>query len=119
MILDRTTAPYTVDVTATVLEALRRSDRCRRALFVTTDKVYRSADGVPWVHLDIAGPAFNEGKPFGYMDPGDWIGFTGFMADQGQIRERIPTGELLTNTLLPGEIPETSGQTAAGQKKES
>ncbi|MGQ0631097.1 MAG: leucyl aminopeptidase [Sporichthyaceae bacterium] len=28
------------------------------------------ADGVPWVHLDIAGPAFNEGEPFGYTPKG-------------------------------------------------
>ena len=28
------------------------------------------ADGVPWVHLDIAGPAFNEGAPFGYTPKG-------------------------------------------------
>jgi len=27
-------------------------------------------DGVPWVHLDIAGPAFNQGKPFGYTPKG-------------------------------------------------
>lgn len=28
------------------------------------------ADGVPWVHLDIAGPAFNQKKPFGYTPKG-------------------------------------------------
>jgi leucyl aminopeptidase len=28
------------------------------------------ADGVPWVHLDIAGPAFNQGKPYGYTPKG-------------------------------------------------
>jgi leucyl aminopeptidase len=22
--------------------------------------------GVPWAHLDIAGPSYNEGEPFGY-----------------------------------------------------
>jgi leucyl aminopeptidase len=27
-------------------------------------------DGVPWVHLDIAGPAFNQGKPHGYTPKG-------------------------------------------------
>jgi leucyl aminopeptidase len=27
-------------------------------------------DGVPWVHLDIAGPAFNQGNPFGYTPKG-------------------------------------------------
>ena len=35
--------------TAVMLEAIRCSDRCGRGLFVTTDKVYKSADGVPWV----------------------------------------------------------------------
>ena len=28
------------------------------------------ADGIPWVHLDIAGPAFNEGSPSGYTPKG-------------------------------------------------
>ncbi|HEY8300484.1 MAG TPA: leucyl aminopeptidase [Jatrophihabitans sp.] len=27
-------------------------------------------DGIPWVHLDIAGPAFNTKKPFGYTPKG-------------------------------------------------
>jgi leucyl aminopeptidase len=27
-------------------------------------------DATPWVHLDIAGPAFNEGGPFGYTPKG-------------------------------------------------
>jgi leucyl aminopeptidase len=28
------------------------------------------ADGIPWAHLDIAGPAFNEGDPWGYTPKG-------------------------------------------------
>ena len=28
------------------------------------------ADGVPWVHLDVAGPAFNNGGPWGYTPKG-------------------------------------------------
>jgi leucyl aminopeptidase len=28
------------------------------------------ADGITWAHLDIAGPAFNEGAPFGYTPKG-------------------------------------------------
>jgi leucyl aminopeptidase len=28
------------------------------------------ADGVPWAHLDIAGPAFNQGQPHGYTPKG-------------------------------------------------
>jgi leucyl aminopeptidase len=27
-------------------------------------------DGVPWAHLDIAGPAFHEGEPYGYTPKG-------------------------------------------------
>jgi leucyl aminopeptidase len=27
-------------------------------------------DGVPWAHLDIAGPAFHEGEPYGYVPKG-------------------------------------------------
>lgn len=27
-------------------------------------------DGLPWAHLDVAGPAYNTGKPYGYNAPG-------------------------------------------------
>ena len=27
-------------------------------------------DGVKWAHLDIAGPAFNNGEPYGYTPKG-------------------------------------------------
>jgi leucyl aminopeptidase len=27
-------------------------------------------EGIPWAHLDIAGPAFNDGGPFGYTPKG-------------------------------------------------
>jgi leucyl aminopeptidase len=26
--------------------------------------------GVPWAHLDIAGPAYNDGSPYGYTPKG-------------------------------------------------
>jgi leucyl aminopeptidase len=28
------------------------------------------ADATPWAHLDIAGPGFFDGKPYGYVAPG-------------------------------------------------
>ncbi len=28
------------------------------------------AEGVQWVHIDVAGPAFNTGGPFGYVGKG-------------------------------------------------
>jgi leucyl aminopeptidase len=28
------------------------------------------AEGTPWAHLDIAGPAFNDGSAYGYVSPG-------------------------------------------------
>lgn len=46
------------------------------------------------------------GEPFGYMDPREWERFAGFLADQGQIGSRPAAEELLSNELLPGEIPE-------------
>ena len=27
-------------------------------------------EGTPWAHLDIAGPAFHDKKPYGYVSPG-------------------------------------------------
>jgi leucyl aminopeptidase len=27
-------------------------------------------EGTPWAHLDIAGPSFNEGSPWGYTPKG-------------------------------------------------
>jgi len=58
--------------------------------------------------VDVTLPLFfpPAGKPFGFMDPGEWADFAGFLADQGQIEARPETEELLTNDLLPGEIPE-------------
>lgn len=47
-----------------------------------------------------------KGRPFGYMDAGEWDKFAGFMADQGQIEQRLRADQLLTNELLPGRIPE-------------
>jgi putative hydroxymethylpyrimidine transport system substrate-binding protein len=44
--------------------------------------------------------------PYGYMDPTEWEEFIGFMADQGEIGVRFEPGEVLTNELLPGEIPD-------------
>jgi len=43
-------------------------------------------------------------KPFGYMDPAQWEGFTAFLADQGQIDTRPVIADVLTNELLPGEL---------------
>jgi putative hydroxymethylpyrimidine transport system substrate-binding protein len=46
------------------------------------------------------------GQPFGYMVPGEWDTFAGWMRDNGLI-ETLPTAaELLTNDYLLGEIPE-------------
>jgi leucyl aminopeptidase len=28
------------------------------------------ADGVPWAHIDIAGPSYNSGEPTGYLTKG-------------------------------------------------
>jgi putative hydroxymethylpyrimidine transport system substrate-binding protein len=42
-----------------------------------------------------------EGDPFGYMDPGEWERFGGFLTDQGLTEQRLSPDEVLTNELLP------------------
>jgi putative hydroxymethylpyrimidine transport system substrate-binding protein len=49
----------------------------------------------------------NDGKrPYGYMDPEQWQRFAQFFADRGLIEALPSTGEVLTNELLPGQIPD-------------
>ncbi|MCD6015019.1 MAG: hypothetical protein K0R88_1103 [Solirubrobacterales bacterium] len=50
--------------------------------------------------------AEGESRPFGYMDGQEWERFAGFFADRGLLGTRPQASELLTNKLLPGEIPE-------------
>lgn len=47
-----------------------------------------------------------DGDPYGFMAPPLWEDFIGFMADEGQITRRFEPEDVLTNELLPGEIPE-------------
>ncbi|HET7574517.1 MAG TPA: ABC transporter substrate-binding protein [Solirubrobacterales bacterium] len=51
--------------------------------------------------------ARTQGRPYGYMDPGEWDAFAGWMRDN-QLIDSLPTAEeLLTNAYLPsGRIPE-------------
>jgi putative hydroxymethylpyrimidine transport system substrate-binding protein len=44
--------------------------------------------------------------PYGYMDAPEWEEFAGFFADRGLIERRPTADDLLTNELLPGEIPD-------------
>ena len=45
-------------------------------------------------------------QPYGYMDPQQWQRFAQFFGDKGLIEALPSTGEVLTNDLLPGKIPE-------------
>ena len=46
------------------------------------------------------------GHLYGYMDPGQWREFTGWMRDNELISTLYPTGSVLSDDYLPGEIPE-------------
>jgi putative hydroxymethylpyrimidine transport system substrate-binding protein len=46
------------------------------------------------------------GHPYGYMDPGKWREFTGWMRDNELISALFPTDSVLSDDYLPGEIPE-------------
>lgn len=45
------------------------------------------------------------GQPYGYMDPGEWRAFAGWMRDNDLVQSLFTPAELLTNSYLPGEIP--------------
>ncbi len=45
-------------------------------------------------------------RPFGDMNAGEWGRFAAFLAAEGQISAALSPDELLTDELLPGEIPE-------------
>ncbi len=47
-----------------------------------------------------------DSQPFGYMDADEWERFTGLFADRGLIATRFEAADLLTNELLPGEVPD-------------
>jgi putative hydroxymethylpyrimidine transport system substrate-binding protein len=49
--------------------------------------------------LPLLGP--EKGKPYGYMDPGEWEHFAQFLAKQGQIDAAPPADEMLDDGLLP------------------
>jgi putative hydroxymethylpyrimidine transport system substrate-binding protein len=45
------------------------------------------------------------GRPYGYMDPGQWREFIGWMRDNGLIEALPSPSEVATNAYLPGNIP--------------
>jgi putative hydroxymethylpyrimidine transport system substrate-binding protein len=45
------------------------------------------------------------GHPYGYMVPAQWNRFAHFMANNGLLKALPPTSEVLTNDLLPSQVP--------------
>jgi putative hydroxymethylpyrimidine transport system substrate-binding protein len=58
------------------------------------------------VEATLPALAGERGRPYGYMRTSEWEEFAGFFADQGLAETRFRAGDLLTNELLPGGIPE-------------
>ena len=52
------------------LEAHRRARTAACSTAGAVPARVRAAEGIPWAHLDIAGPSFNDGGPFGYTPKG-------------------------------------------------
>jgi putative hydroxymethylpyrimidine transport system substrate-binding protein len=46
------------------------------------------------------------GQRFGYMNGDEWEEFAGFFADRGLISSRPAAAEMLTDELLPGQVPQ-------------
>jgi len=47
-----------------------------------------------------------DSQPYGYMDAREWERFAGFFADRGLISTRPTAGEMFTDDLLPGRVPD-------------
>jgi putative hydroxymethylpyrimidine transport system substrate-binding protein len=80
---------------------------------MATDAVLAAGDGLDpkltQAEIDATLPLLlpdTGNHPYGYMDPQEWDEFAGFFADRGLIERRPTADDLLTNELLPGEIPE-------------
>jgi len=56
--------------------------------------------------LPLLDPASGAERPYGYMDPGRWREFSGWMRDNELIDALPATSSLLSNDYLPGAIPE-------------
>ena len=56
--------------------------------------------------LPLLAPGDRKKEPYGFMDPAEWERFAAFFADRGLISTRPGAGELLTNELLPGRLPD-------------
>ena len=46
------------------------------------------------------------GRPYGYMAPGRWTEFAGWMRDNGLVSTMLPPAAVQSNAYLPGTIPE-------------
>lgn len=96
------------------LAALERGTRdASRDHAAATQAVLRANDdldpGLTRAQVDRTLPVLvppGEKQPYGFMNPGEWRDFTGFMVDEDLIATQPSTDELLTNDLLPGKIPE-------------
>jgi putative hydroxymethylpyrimidine transport system substrate-binding protein len=80
---------------------------------MATDAVLAAGDGLDpkltQAEIDATLPLLvpdTGNHPYGYMDPQEWDEFAGFFADRGLIERRPTADDLLTNALLPGEIPD-------------
>jgi putative hydroxymethylpyrimidine transport system substrate-binding protein len=78
-----------------------------------TDAVLAAGDGLDKdltaAEVDATLPLLqdrNPKTPYGWMTPREWEAFAGFFADEQLITSRPTADELLTNALLPGEIPD-------------
>ncbi len=86
-------------------EAIKRPDEATQAILDAGDgldpKLTRA-------EVDATLPLLVPSKasiPFGHMNGAEWEKFAGFFADEGLISTRPTADEMLTNDLLPGQIP--------------
>ena len=90
----------------------RGTDAAARDPEAATEAILRAGDGLEptltRAEVERTLPLLQpeRGHPYGWMDGREWERFAGFFADNGLISSRPTSSELLTNSLLPGRIPD-------------
>ena len=69
-------------------------------------------EGITWAHLDIAGPAFHEGAPFGYTPKG---GTGSAVRTLVRLAEQAAAGDAARAVTAPGRSPSVPGAGRAAQ----
>lgn len=84
-------------------EEARRDPRGSAAALMEANRDLKAKTTRESVRVTLPALFPGSGKPWGYLDPGQWRAYGAWMRENGLLDERPVVSEALTNELLPGE----------------